>query len=364
MNKRITAVCALSLVLFAGCSAEKEPHMAATFSEVTTTVATTSSETSATVQEGFSYMDHALFMGDRLCESLSLSGLVNADNIVVSGLDAASFAGSAADSVPDGYSYVYISLGEADISLGSNPEQYAASLLQAAKDIRAKHPSVTVVLLGNPPLKEEIGYKTIYYDDGTEKTVKLDTTAVRYNKAIYDAVEAETDLGIHFIDICVSLADMDGVLSEKSDSGDGRLISSDGVSAVLSLLDSNRYADTITWNDRYMYMYPDVMSPGRPDYTVTDGKVAYLTFDDGPSKYTPEILDILDRNGIKATFFVTGWTIEGKEDTLRREVEEGHAIGLHSWTHDYDYIYSSTNDYMDDFAMVFYKVEEITGKRE
>lgn len=58
-----------------------------------------------------------------------------------------------------------------------------------------------------------------------------------------------------------------------------------------------------------------------------------LTFDDGPSEWTPLILDALCRRDSRATFFVLGCHIAGCEDTLRRVVSEGHEIGLHGWDH-------------------------------
>ncbi|MFH1709818.1 MAG: polysaccharide deacetylase family protein [bacterium] len=59
-----------------------------------------------------------------------------------------------------------------------------------------------------------------------------------------------------------------------------------------------------------------------------------LTFDDGPnSSSTPKILDILKENDVKATFFVLGKSIEKNKDLLRREAEEGHLIGNHTFTH-------------------------------
>lgn len=58
-----------------------------------------------------------------------------------------------------------------------------------------------------------------------------------------------------------------------------------------------------------------------------------LTFDDGPSEWTPRILDLLAEHDVKATFFVIGSQIEGREGTLLRIDYEGHAIGNHSWSH-------------------------------
>ncbi|MBQ3101122.1 MAG: polysaccharide deacetylase family protein [Clostridia bacterium] len=71
-------------------------------------------------------------------------------------------------------------------------------------------------------------------------------------------------------------------------------------------------------------------------YVSGDGskKRIALTFDDGPHpKYTTEILDILDQYDVKATFFVIGTNAEGYPDIIKREIESGHEIGNHTYTH-------------------------------
>lgn len=81
-------------------------------------------------------------------------------------------------------------------------------------------------------------------------------------------------------------------------------------------------------------------------------KVAYLTFDDGPSlKVTPAILDILKEYNIKATFFVVGSQAEKHPELLLRIVEEGHLISNHSYSHNYKYIYSSIENFLSDIKM-------------
>jgi len=59
-----------------------------------------------------------------------------------------------------------------------------------------------------------------------------------------------------------------------------------------------------------------------------------LTYDDGPSQWTGALLDVLAAHDAQATFFVLGCHIAGREDVLRRMVREGHAIGLHGWSHE------------------------------
>ena len=96
--------------------------------------------------------------------------------------------------------------------------------------------------------------------------------------------------------------------------------------------------------------------------TNTDRKVCYLTFDDGPSKNTKKVLDILQKYDVKATFFLIGSEIEEEDkQVLIRMKEEGHSVGLHSNVHDFDKIYVSVKecveDYRDEQQMLFEKYE-------
>lgn len=85
----------------------------------------------------------------------------------------------------------------------------------------------------------------------------------------------------------------------------------------------------------------------------------YLTFDDGPNGYyTPVILDVLKKYGVKATFFVTS---AGPDNLIKREYDEGHAIGLHSSTHAYNQIYASSEAFWSDMQIVSDRIERITG---
>lgn len=86
--------------------------------------------------------------------------------------------------------------------------------------------------------------------------------------------------------------------------------------------------------------------------------VIYLTFDDGPSYLTNEILDILDREGIKATFFVCG-----ANESTKRAYNSGHTIGLHSNTHSYSYIYTSSDNYFNDLNNISDKVFNVINIR-
>ncbi len=87
----------------------------------------------------------------------------------------------------------------------------------------------------------------------------------------------------------------------------------------------------------------------------------YLTFDDGPSENTARILDILKERDIKATFFVIGSQDDESKALYQRIVDEGHTIGIHSFTHKYDVIYQSLDAYIEDMTHLQSYLEEVTG---
>lgn len=87
----------------------------------------------------------------------------------------------------------------------------------------------------------------------------------------------------------------------------------------------------------------------------------YLTFDDGPSIYTNEILDILDQYQVKATFFVVGKDGSNAEEALQRIVDDGHTLGMHSYSHKYKELYESMDSFTEDFAQIRNFIYQATG---
>ncbi len=87
----------------------------------------------------------------------------------------------------------------------------------------------------------------------------------------------------------------------------------------------------------------------------------YLTFDDGPSKYTEEILDILDTYDVKATFFVLGKESDYSIEMLQEIARRGHTIGMHSYSHKYADIYQSVEDFSADFYKIYSYILKNTG---
>ncbi|WP_270639754.1 polysaccharide deacetylase [Longibaculum muris] len=96
------------------------------------------------------------------------------------------------------------------------------------------------------------------------------------------------------------------------------------------------------------------------DKTKDNEKVVYLTFDDGPSRHTPEVLEILKRYQCKATFFITGMN-EKYRPYIKTAYNQGHTIGLHTYSHNYSKVYASTNAYFKDLDKVGKLAKEYIG---
>lgn len=91
-----------------------------------------------------------------------------------------------------------------------------------------------------------------------------------------------------------------------------------------------------------------------------DGKVIYLTFDDGPHAYTKSILNTLKKYNVKATFFVTH-QFPSYEYLIKEEAKEGHAIAAHTYTHNYSKVYASVDAYLNDFNKMNEVIKNQTG---
>lgn len=105
--------------------------------------------------------------------------------------------------------------------------------------------------------------------------------------------------------------------------------------------------------NRIVYVYEK-----KPDISIGD-KVIYLTFDDGPSVYTKELLNILKEYNVKATFFVTG---NGNREYIKKAYNEGHSIGIHTYSHVYKNVYESEEAYFNDLEKVQKIIKEQTGE--
>lgn len=92
--------------------------------------------------------------------------------------------------------------------------------------------------------------------------------------------------------------------------------------------------------------------------TGSGTKIAYLTFDDGPSKLTESYLDILEEEGVKATFFLIGQQIDGDmSGIIQREINEGHEIGIHTYCHVANEIYATEDSCFRDVMKIREQLE-------
>lgn len=131
------------------------------------------------------------------------------------------------------------------------------------------------------------------------------------------------------------------------------------------------YNESLLWYENggdspYSTLYPDFYAPQKVGKNSEDSSdyngTVYLTFDDGPSDRTDEILDILAQKNVKATFFVVGCSGDVNEERMRRIVSEGHTLGMHSYSHNYNKIYGSVEAYLDDMYEVFSQIRDVTGE--
>jgi peptidoglycan/xylan/chitin deacetylase (PgdA/CDA1 family) len=113
----------------------------------------------------------------------------------------------------------------------------------------------------------------------------------------------------------------------------------------------------------YMDMYPDMyVESVKPVILLEERQKAYLTFDDGPSHITKDIIDVLKEYQVKATFFILGSTMKEEEkEYLKQMVEDGHTIGIHTFSHNYKEIYSSVEAFLEDFYEDYKLIYDITG---
>ncbi len=122
-----------------------------------------------------------------------------------------------------------------------------------------------------------------------------------------------------------------------------------GIYTTVSVEMSTRSENGISWPDEK-----------EQSDQVWDKKI-YLTFDDGPSRNTNRILDILKEYDVKATFFVVGKTDEESIKAYQRIVSEGHTLAMHSYSHKYAEVYESEESFIQDLEELQEYLYQITG---
>ena len=131
---------------------------------------------------------------------------------------------------------------------------------------------------------------------------------------------------------------------------------------------TNGYGNT-TELERTVYVVPPEYVPSSFAGTALEtggvavkpnGKVIYLTFDDGPSSHTARLLDTLAKYDVKASFFVVKTSYI---NIIKRTASEGHTVAIHSYTHDYASIYKSDEAFMADLQAMQDVIFELTGQK-
>ena len=150
------------------------------------------------------------------------------------------------------------------------------------------------------------------------------------------------------------------------DNCDGDITARVSVSGSVNVYKPGRYTITYTATDSFgnvatqkravFVREPDVPLVNDPNGM---GKVIYLTFDDGPGPYTPELLDILKRYNVQVTFFVVNTSYIS---TIQRAAEEGHTIAIHTASHKFDDIYASEEAYFEDLNKMQSIIKTHTGQ--
>jgi peptidoglycan/xylan/chitin deacetylase (PgdA/CDA1 family) len=161
-------------------------------------------------------------------------------------------------------------------------------------------------------------------------------------------------------------------VSASSEAQDAEAASAKGFNAIKQSLSAAALAgEKALTTPKYIWAIPKGATGGTVETAVPENdpslqegtkKIIYLTFDDGPGKYTEAILDMLAKHDVKATFFVTSQFPE-YISLLKREADEGHSIAVHSYSHDYHSIYSSSQAFWDDFEKMQQVIEQQTGYR-
>lgn len=147
------------------------------------------------------------------------------------------------------------------------------------------------------------------------------------------------------------------------DNCDGDLTDRVQVSGSVNTYRAGTYQLTYTVTDCYgntatATRTVKVKAKPQPSTVTPSGKVVYLTFDDGPCQYTRDLLAVLKKYNVKATFFVVD---TGYPEILKEIAADGHSIGIHSATHSYKTIYASEEAFFDDLYKMQSIIKDATG---
>ncbi len=331
-----------------------------------------------------SYISEIMFIGDEMCGGFSSLDNVDSSMVVYSdgaqAADISSLLDRASEIKPK---YIYLWVGKNDLSY-CNDYKFYTGVKGIISSLSENSPDSVIAVLSLPAVTSGGEWDINNCEGGASYDISV------YNDVLRQIVDEAGSDKIVFLDVASPLEDEKGDLSAEYDNGDGLALNDAGYQALASYIETNRFSndsaggvvsesmpvvseapesdetsETVSESETSATQAEvsdrEDLKAVRPSFTKSDPKVCYLTFDDGPSENTEKILDILKENDIKATFFIIGWCIDGREDILKRIADEGHTIGIHTYSHDYEEIYSSVDAYVDDFAKAYDRIYEVTG---
>lgn len=276
-------------------------------------------------------------------------------------------------------------LGTYTVTYTATYEKYTASKTVTVEVVDTTAPVIELVDdLDYKPLPgekyQEEGYKAYDNHDGdlTDKVQRMVVDGVVYYKVSDSSGNSvQVQRPIVYADIVAPeltlkgnptvVIDVNGSYEEPgftaTDDVDGDLTANVQVESSYDASKAGTYTITYTVVDssgNETKVQRTLVVREKGEITVVDPgkKVIYLTFDDGPSQFTPELLKVLEKYDVKATFFVVGTM---SLEYLDEIAAGGHTIGLHSNTHDYEKIYSSDAEFMKDILALREKIYERTG---
>ena len=181
-----------------------------------------------------------------------------------------------------------------------------------------------------------------------DKTSKTNNYILTLNGTLFNYIEKDSE----YVEKGITVTDLCGKEVHVSYSTVGSVDTSKTGTYTIRY-----YIDGVdSYQERIVIVYDKYTSPVIGN---NDEKVLYLTFDDGPGAYTEELLDILNKYNVKATFFVTA-QFNKYIPLIEREANEGHVVGLHTKTHEWN-IYRSFENYYKDFSDMNAIIKKYTG---
>lgn len=264
-------------------------------------------------------------------------------------------------------------LGRYTVCYSGSLGPWQAKRLRRVNVVDTQCPVITLIqkdppqtLLPGTPYQEE-GYRAVDNRDGdiTDRVIRVEESGrILYSVLDSSGNPAVAERELPYFDPEPPQIQLEGGQSytltvghyyvepgyQAIDKVDGDVTDQVAVEGEVNWLVPGIYPVTYTVTDSYQNTASvtrnvEVTAQPRPEVVWPEGKTIYLTFDDGPGPYTQTLLDVLDRYGAKATFFVTD---SGYDSVMKQIVDRGHSIGIHTISHQYGQIYSSPEAYFDD----------------